>query len=213
MMAASSKLFNMDCMEGMARYPDKYFDVCITDFPYGIGVEYGSFSDNDSDTEDLIRYAMPEILRISKRAVITSGIKMMFKYPKPDWVGAIYSSAGIGCSSHGFCCWQPLLIYGPDPKLKDKKGRHPDSITYNGGNDKESSFHPVPKPLSMWKKVFKRWVSDNDKKVLDPFCGSGTGRIISYDLGLDFVGFELEQKYYELAEKRFQDHIKQLTIF
>ena len=29
--------FNEDCMAGMARYPDKYFELAIVDPPYGIG--------------------------------------------------------------------------------------------------------------------------------------------------------------------------------
>ena len=30
--------YNMDCVEGMRQFPDKYFDLAITDPPYGIGV-------------------------------------------------------------------------------------------------------------------------------------------------------------------------------
>lgn len=30
--------YNMDCMEGMKQFPDKYFDLAIVDPPYGIGV-------------------------------------------------------------------------------------------------------------------------------------------------------------------------------
>ena len=30
--------YNMDCMEGMKEFPDKYFDLAIVDPPYGIGV-------------------------------------------------------------------------------------------------------------------------------------------------------------------------------
>lgn len=30
--------YNMDCMEGMKRFPDKYFDLAIVDPPYGIDV-------------------------------------------------------------------------------------------------------------------------------------------------------------------------------
>ena len=30
--------YNMDCMEGMSQFPDKYFDLAIVDPPYGIGV-------------------------------------------------------------------------------------------------------------------------------------------------------------------------------
>ena len=29
--------YNIDCMELMARYPNKYFDLAIVDPPYGIG--------------------------------------------------------------------------------------------------------------------------------------------------------------------------------
>ena len=29
-----NKLYHMDCMEGMAQFPDKYFDLAIVDPPY-----------------------------------------------------------------------------------------------------------------------------------------------------------------------------------
>ena len=29
--------YNMDCMEGMKQFPDKYFELAIVDPPYGIG--------------------------------------------------------------------------------------------------------------------------------------------------------------------------------
>lgn len=30
--------FNEDCMTGMARYPDKHFDLAIVDPPYGVNI-------------------------------------------------------------------------------------------------------------------------------------------------------------------------------
>lgn len=30
--------YNMDCMQGMAEFPDKFFDLAIVDPPYGINV-------------------------------------------------------------------------------------------------------------------------------------------------------------------------------
>ena len=33
-----NKLYNMDCMEGMKQFPDKYFELAIVDPPYGINV-------------------------------------------------------------------------------------------------------------------------------------------------------------------------------
>ena len=32
-------VYNMDCMEGMAQYLDKHFDLAIVDPPYGIGFD------------------------------------------------------------------------------------------------------------------------------------------------------------------------------
>ena len=33
-----SEVYNEDCMAGMARCPDKYFELAVVDPPYGIGV-------------------------------------------------------------------------------------------------------------------------------------------------------------------------------
>ena len=33
-----SEVYNEDCMQLMARYPDKYFDLAVVDPPYGINV-------------------------------------------------------------------------------------------------------------------------------------------------------------------------------
>ena len=32
-----SDVYNMDCMELMAKYPDNYFDLAVVDPPYGLG--------------------------------------------------------------------------------------------------------------------------------------------------------------------------------
>jgi len=32
-----NRLYNMDCMEGMAQFPDGYFELAIVDLPYGGG--------------------------------------------------------------------------------------------------------------------------------------------------------------------------------
>ena len=36
-----SGFYNMDCMDGMKQFPDKYFDLCLTDPPYGVNLNYG----------------------------------------------------------------------------------------------------------------------------------------------------------------------------
>ena len=34
-----NRLYNLDCMEAMKEIPDKFFEVAITDPPYGIGID------------------------------------------------------------------------------------------------------------------------------------------------------------------------------
>lgn len=38
LMLKLNQLYNMDCMDGMKEFPDKYFDLAIVDPPYGINV-------------------------------------------------------------------------------------------------------------------------------------------------------------------------------
>jgi len=35
---AKSEAYNMDCMEALKKFPDKYFDLAVVDPPYGDGV-------------------------------------------------------------------------------------------------------------------------------------------------------------------------------
>ena len=46
--------YNMDCMDGMKQFPDKYFDLAIVDPPYGDGGGY-------MDERNTIRRTLPEV--------------------------------------------------------------------------------------------------------------------------------------------------------
>jgi len=61
------------------------------------------------------------------------------------------------------------------------------------------------------------WILQNYAKegdlILDTHLGSGSSRIAAYKGGFNFVGFEIDQEYYEKQEKRFKDFISQLRLF
>jgi site-specific DNA-methyltransferase (adenine-specific) len=46
-----SNVYLEDCMIGMARYPDKYFDLAIVDPPYAVGASDGTFGNKGIYTE------------------------------------------------------------------------------------------------------------------------------------------------------------------
>lgn len=70
-------------------------------------------------------------------------------------------------------------------------------------------FHPTQKPVELYKWIYKHFAKDGDK-ILDTHLGSGSSRIAAYDFGLDFTGYEIDEEYFKLEEKRFADHISQI---
>ena len=50
-------------------------------------------------------------------------------------------------------------------------------------------------------------------RILDTHLGSGSSRIAAAELGFDFVGTELDPKYFEAQEKRFRGYQEQLQLF
>ena len=77
------KVIQGDCLEVMREMPDKCVDLVLTDFPYGIGEHYDHFDDTQDSLKSLVSAAIPQILRISKIALITPGVGNLWKYPSP----------------------------------------------------------------------------------------------------------------------------------
>ena len=208
-----SGFYNMDCMDGMAQFPDKYFDLCLTDPPYGVGVEYGCFDDTKENLKSFIQIFMPEILRVSKRVLLTCGNANISLYPTPNWTLAWVCEAGSGSGPWGFSCWQPILAYGKDPYLQNGKGRMRDIFMSNETSDKNITYHPCPKPQKLWEKILLRGSINESDKILDPFTGSGTTAIACHNLNRDFTGFELNEDYYKAATERLEAVKAQLRLW
>ena len=62
-------------------------------------------------------------------------------------------------------------------------------------------FHPTQKPVALYKWILRNYASPGDK-ILDTHVGSASSLIACYDLGFDFVGFEIDEEYYKLASER-----------
>ena len=77
---------------------------------------------------------------------------------------------------------------------------------------KEKRIHATQKPVALYTWIFNRYAKQGDR-ILDTHLGSGSSRIAAYDLGLDFVGCELDPVYYRLEEERFAKHSQQLNLF
>ena len=69
----------------------------------------------------------------------------------------------------------------------------------------EGNVHPTVKPLKLMKYLVKL-VTPPKGVVLDPFTGSGTTAIACMNTQRNFIGFEMDKGYYDIACKRIDDH-------
>lgn len=90
------------------------------------------------------------------------------------------------------------------PKYKD--GFHLKSKWHLSGTnitDKNLYGHPTIKPLELVKRHIEHTIGTLDKAVvLDPFVGSGTTCVATKELGYEYIGFEISEKYYKVAVDR-----------
>jgi site-specific DNA-methyltransferase (adenine-specific) len=207
-----SEVTNEDCMEGMARYPDKYFDLAIVDPPYGIGDVFIPVSTGvkpckierthkvmDWDNEIPTPQYFIELKRVSKKQII--------------W-GANY----FNCFNNGGALiWYknngaPTLSQCEIASLSFKKSVDYVFIQVLGGFvQKDKPIHPTQKPVALYKWLLQNYAKQGDK-ILDTHLGSGSSRIAAYEMGFDFTAFELDKEYFEAQEKRYKAHIAQLKM-
>lgn len=76
-------------------------------------------------------------------------------------------------------------------------------ISSKCSDDKDAFNHPAPFLIKDVEKLIAMFTK-KDMIVLDPFMGSGTTSIASYNLGRKSIGIDLNQKYKRLAIERFQ---------
>ena len=198
-----------DCMVGMARYPDKYFDLAIVDPPYGIGASemtmgkgknkrWDKGKEWDSETPNAEYFV--ELFRVSSKQII--------------WGGNYFELGTTG----GWIFWD---------KCRDKDLSFSDGelawtnflnvikkapIRYDGfiGADKHR-IHPTQKPVALYKWLLKNYAKEGDK-ILDTHVGSASSLIACYDMGFDAVGFELDEDYYQQSKKRLEREMAQLRF-
>lgn len=75
---------------------------------------------------------------------------------------------------------------------------------------KEKTGHPCQIPEKLIKKIL---LSCKPQNVLDLYMGSGTTGKVAVELGIDYLGFEMDKKYIELAQERICDFTQATNSF
>lgn len=85
--------------------------------------------------------------------------------------------------------------------IENKTGdRYPrDIIKFN----KETGLHPTQKPVQLLEYLVKTYTNENET-VLDSCMGSGSTGVACKNLNRNFIGIELDEKYFNIARNRIE---------
>lgn len=224
------KLFNDNCMNTMKKMPDKSIDLVVTDPPYkttsrgnagnsggmlqkDINRKGKVFNYNDIDCE---LYA-PEFYRILKddshcyvmtnhvnlihmlntftksgfhfvkSLIWNKGNKIMGQFYMSQFEYILFFRKEKGKKINK--CGTPDILSIPNKKLKDNKG---------------NNLHDTEKPIELMKILIENSSKENEI-VYDPFLGIGSTAIAALNTNRNFIGNEIDKKYYEIAKKRINE--------
>lgn len=71
--------------------------------------------------------------------------------------------------------------------------------------------HPNQKPLELMARCLQFF--PDAKRICDPYMGSGTTGVVCAQLGLEFIGIELDERHFEVACKRIEAAYAQGRLF
>lgn len=224
--------YNMDCMDGMKQFPDKYFDLAIVDPVYG-DVKVGGYMNGKSkggvgphpkynysiwSQEKTGQDYFDELFRVSKNQTI---------------FGGNYFAKEIGRDSS---CWIVWDKCNGDTKWADcelawtsfNTAVRKFAFMWNGmlqGKNieegwimqgkkhlNEKRIHPTQKPVALYAWILKNYAQPG-WKLLDTHTGSASSLIAFADAGYDYVAFEKDIGYYSEYLHRLQEHRSQITLF
>lgn len=235
-------VYNEDCMIGMKRFDDNYFDMAICDVPYGIDVgnmaylketnttvkqKNGTringnknkkpYTPKQWDKETPTQEYFDELCRISKNQII-------FGVEYVEWEGLangrIKWNKGVA-EGVSFKKYEMAYCSMIDREIEIDllwagmcQAKSLSEPMTQQGNKKlnEKRIHPCHKPRLLYRKLIQGF-GFYGMKIIDTHVGGGSIRIEADVLGCDFVGFEIDKEYFDLQEKRYREFKAELRLF
>ena len=90
----------------------------------------------------------------------------------------------------------------------DSTERYPTSVLKFATDKQKEALHPTQKPIALFEWLIKTYTNEGEL-VLDNCIGSGTTAIACINTNRNYIGFELDEKYYNIANERIKKHITQ----
>lgn len=157
-----SEVYNMDCLDYMKTIPDKFFDLCIADPPYGINVTKMTLGNgkhkvnrgkSDWDIKAPDASLFMEIIRISKNQIIWGANHFISKLPFDSSCWIVWDK-GTGSNDFADC----ELAWTSFPKAVRKYFQ-----SWVGANAKEKTdqfrIHPTQKPIALYSWILNNYAT------------------------------------------------------
>lgn len=214
-----NNVYHGDCLELMQQIPDKSIDTVITDLPYGIDFQSSWNSENkhfdkilndEKPFIDFIKY-LPRILKDTgavylftrwdvQQPVIdemqTNGMKVKNVI---IWDKCVH---GMGDLKAAYAYRYESIVFHSEPNFTFQGNRPKDVIVYPRVAG-EKLVHPNEKPVQLLRKLIQDSTPPNGV-VLDCTCGSGTTLCAAILERKQFIGFELDEKWYKISKERIE---------
>ena len=194
-----------DCLDVMRTIPDNSVDAVITDPPYGISYDashtkYKNGIARDDATWDKSPFDPSPLLRFDK-LVIWGGNCFASRLPDSPcwlaWIKTIRNGAKVRQAEFELA-WTRNCVRRP------QVFRHLWIGAYRDSESGIRNVHPTQKPIALMKWCIELSTKEGDT-VLDPFMGSGTTGVACVQTGRNFIGIEISEEYFKIAEKRIAE--------
>ena len=199
--------YNMDCMEGMKEFPEKYFDLAVVDPPYGISVNHNMGRRKGYKPSNYKKVIWDDCIPSDEY------FEQLFFVSKNQIIwGANYFKMP---PTKSFIVWRkPQISENVSFSMLEYAWASFDSTSkeWIGISAEKDRIHPTQKPVALYRWILKNYAKPGDK-ILDTHVGSASSLIACHELGLDYVGFELDEEYYQKARERLEAVNAQTSLF
>lgn len=220
--------YNLDCMEGMKLFPDKFFDLAVVDPPYFSGPERRGYYGREVSPigvrrlyEKMDSWNVPgrdyfdELKRVSKNQIVWGCNYYDYQFGPGRIVwdkcngASDFSDCEIAyCSLHDSVRIFRYMWNGMFQGKSISEGW----IQQGNKAKNEKRIHPTQKPVALYSWIMQRYAKPGFK-VLDTHVGSASSLIAFHRARCSYVGYEIDPYMYQLSGERLKEETAQLTIF
>jgi len=226
-----NKIYNEDCLEGMKRIENESVDLVVTDPPYLINYKtnyrkdkqhkFSNAIEND-DNPDVVSAYIKECYRIMKP---DTAMYMFCSFDKVDffktelekyfkvknmivWVKNNHTAGDLKAQFGK----QYELIFLVNKGRSIINGKRITDVWNFKRVSSDKLIHQNQKPLALIEQCILKHSKEGDV-VFDGFIGSGTTAEASVNTRRKYIGFELDEDYYNVAIKRLEYRNSLISLF